>query len=258
MAERLLELRTETSLAEFDLADGCRLTRLEIGGRSLIVEDTSRGEFWWGAYLLAPWASTLYGGVVTGTDVTMPLDLGDAAVHGTARRQPFEWTGERAEAGFGPDWPFGGVISVTPTLRPDGLDLVLAVTAGEGEVPAEVGWHPWFPRQLEGVRGEIVLPSTPLVQQVDSRDVPTGEWKPRAHGPWNDCLRFLGPATVNWPGAGSLVVDGGTEYWVLFDDNDHGICVEPMTGPARMILGRVAPGDTLSLSISLTWIPASA
>lgn len=250
--------------ASFDPDDGARLTSLVIDGHELLVTDQEGPagleighELWWGAFVMAPWTSDIRNGTFTfrGEDHRLPLDIGTAAVHGVARKQSWTTAGDRLTCTLGEGWPFGGTVIMAPTLLDDGLHLHFSVLA-ERPMPAAVGWHPWFRRQLEtGSEATGALTGPARCQDRDEDGVPTGLWKTLPRAPWNDCLRHNAPVTVTWPGVGTLTVEYDSAYVTIFSSHERGVCVEPVTSPAELMLDLLEPGEQLDLNITLQWRP---
>ena len=254
----LLELTAGDSRAVFDPAGGARLTELVLGGRSLVVTspppDRAGDELYFGAFVMAPWTSTLRGGRFSfdGRSVQLPVEQPYDVEHGVVRRSG--WQVEDGSLRAPIDWPYGGHAGLTPTLTDGRLDLRFSVTAGEVTMPAAIGWHPWFVRRLDGAEVELTLPPGLLVQHRDPSGVPTGRWARTGTGPWNDCLRSGGPAVLDWPGAGRLTISWSSDYVTVYSTNPHGICVEPVTSPAETMDRVLAPGETLTLDVGMAFI----
>lgn len=248
-------LGSGADVARFDPADGFRLTALRLAGRDLLVTDRSRGEFWWGSFIMAPWTSDLTDGRLefAGVEHRLPLDLGALAVHGVARKSVFTWRDGVAEAPLGHGWTLGGSVRAQPRVTPGRLDLTLEVVAGETAMPASIGWHPWLPRSLDGVRAELVVPPGALAQETGADGMPTGRWRAASAGPFNDCLRCDGPIEVRYPGVGTATVSWDGDFVTVFDANEHGVCVEPVTGPAHLADRILEPFETLRLTLAIGW-----
>jgi aldose 1-epimerase len=105
------------------------------------------------------------------------------AIHGVGWQRP--WTVLDADATSAmlsfehrPDagWPFAFDCSHTLRLRPDALEMTLALTNQSGRpAPAGLGWHPWFPRRpgshlrfQAGGRWEMGPDKLPTVRQPAS------------------------------------------------------------------------------------------
>jgi aldose 1-epimerase len=256
----LVILETGSSRAVFDRSDGFRLCSLVIADVGLIVTDQSHGTYWWGAFVMSPWTSELRRGEFSfdGQAYQVPLDSDESATHGVARKSVWDWDRSRGVASTKLEhgWPLGGSVSLRPRLTESGLDVDLTIAAGTVAMPAAIGWHPWFPITIGGVPGRLRIPSGALVQHRNPSGVPSGLWSTLTDGPLNDCLRTSGPIRIEWPGVGSAEVAYDAEFATIFNDNDHGICVEPVTSPAETMLRRLNPGESSTLHIKLSWTPA--
>ena len=251
-------LESGSSRAVFDSVDGMRLTSLRLHGRELIAGDAGRGVFWWGSFVMAPWTSDLPGGRLRFLDADhlLPIDQDDAAIHGVARTVPWRWDGAVARVALPSSWPFGGELSLRPRLVDGSLAVELELIAGATAMPAAIGWHPWFVRSLDSVIARVELPPGALRQHRDATGRPTGLWHAVDPGPLNDGLRADGPVDVVWDGIGRVRVTGDGGHWIVFDDNDHGVCVEPTTGPAGSPDRLLRPGERLVLRLRVDWIDA--
>ena len=91
----------------------------------------------------------------------------------------------------------------------------------------------------------------------DDDGIPTGELVAPPPGPWDNCFTQLAKAPgVRWPGAIEIVLRTSLEHVVVYDEPEHALCVEPLTGPpdALNLAPRiVAPGDPLRASVRLEW-----
>ncbi len=146
-------------------------------------------------------------------------------------------------------------------LESSALHLSMALDADE-PMPAWVGWHPWFRRQVEGAEPlELVVdPRWMLVR--DREGIPTGERTRPVPRPWDDTFTDLPNAPLlRWPGLLRLSVESACRYWVIYDEQPHGLCVEPQTGPPDAgnwlpedeVL--VEPGRPLTAAMTLRWEP---
>jgi aldose 1-epimerase len=81
---------------------------------------------------------------------------------------------------------------------------------------------------------------------------------PPPPGPWDDC--FVGveaPPVLRWPDGPTLRLESTTDCWVVYDETDHAVCLEPHTAPpdAFHLGGRavLSPGESVSLPLRLVW-----
>jgi aldose 1-epimerase len=256
-----IELRSLDGTAVFDLADGARLTRLVLGGRSLVVPRDDRAPMWWGAFVMAPWTSLLRGGFTyAGRHHPVAPADSDAAWHGVVHAVPWSLDAATddelsASAALGAPWPLGGRAEMRARLVPAALELTLRVRAGEEPMPAAIGWHPWFVRRLDDVEVRVRVPDGASVQQRDADGVPTGAWADASGraGSWNDCVRTDGPVDLDYGAAGRLRITSSSAYATLFTEAPDGVCVEPVTSPAEQMDDVVDPGAAVELRIRVEW-----
>ena len=87
--------------------------------------------------------------------------------------------------------------------------------------------------------------------------LPTGEVVIAAFGPWDDCFVVLaGPPTIRWPGALELTLSSDVDHWVVYDEPEDALCVEPWSGPPdalNIAQRRVEPGAPLTASFKMRW-----
>ena len=127
------------------------------------------------------------------------------------------------------------------------------------DMPAAVGWHPWFVRRLIGTpaSAELELDVEPrLMWANDPTGLPSGKLIAPAPRPWDTCFRDLSAEpVVRWPGELELTVGSDCEDWVIYDMEDAGVCVEPWTAPPNslnMPNPRIVTPDA-PLVASMTW-----
>ncbi|WP_157988034.1 aldose epimerase family protein [Jiangella endophytica] len=256
----LLRFATHRSSASLDLDDGARLTSLRFDGRELLVPHEGRDPLWWGSFVMAPWTGDLLDGTLRWDDRTwrVPTGPGGHASHGTARLSRWTSTGPgRAEASLGDGWPFAGSVALTTELGTDALRLGLRLRA-EQDMPAAIGFHPWFPRYLSpgGAAARVELPagSRMLLRHPDG--APSTRFVALGPPPWNETVRCPVPvATIAWPGDGTLTLTWTSAFATVFTAHEQGVCVEPVTSPSGRMDDVLAAGETLDLNVTLTWTP---
>ena len=123
----------------------------------------------------------------------------------------------------------GHCTRVDIVLRPDGVTLLLSVLATE-RMPAVVGWHPCFhpPRTADLRFGRMY--------RRDDEGIATARFRTPLPLPWSDAECddcFTGPAhpiVLHYPQL-DVAVDSDCDHWVVYDEQPHGLCVEPQSGP---------------------------
>ena len=236
--------------------DGGRVSSFVIDGHGLIVTE-GYGPIRWGSYPMVPFAGRIRDGrfAFRGRDVALPRNLPPHAIHGMAFLRPWTVTGpDTMTVDLGPDWPFAGRVTQRFALGADELTFHLAVDADQA-MPVTVGWHPWFQRSAGGSPIELSFdPGRMLERGADG--LPTGHLVPPKPRPWDDCfVDVRSNPRVSWPGVLSLELSSSADHWVVYDESEDGICVEPQTGPPDAVnLG----GATIleagkSLEATMTW-----
>ena len=86
---------------------------------------------------------------------------------------------------------------------------------------------------------------------------------PQPPGPWDDCFTGVhGDPRLVWPGRVELVLSSSCDHWVVYDQRDHAVCVEPQTAPPDFVNlpapHVVEPGEPLMATMTWRWRTISA
>ncbi|MGY4103935.1 aldose epimerase family protein [Nocardia sp. R16R-3T] len=241
-----------------DPGNGGRLTSFRAGELELLRQGPR-----YGAFPMAPWCGRMglgqfrYGGTLH----QMPINAAPHAIHGTARDTAWHILSATASTAalsceLTDPWPYRGRVTQEIQLTAHSINLTMRVeTAGE-PFPAQVGWHPWFLRNL-GSGKDIQLGFTAAWQEERGCDyLPTGRRRAPQPGPWDDCFAMPdGTAvTLTWPDALELTITSPAESVVIFDQQPEAACVEPQSGPPNGINTHPRPVSTSDpLELSTTW-----
>jgi aldose 1-epimerase len=229
-------LETADARLTIDPGAGARFASLVVGGHELLVTEGD-GPIWWGCYPMAPFAGRIRDGRFRfrGRTYQLPLTMPPNAIHGTVLDRPWDvtaMTAERAEltTDLGPAWPFRGRVVQTVALLPGGLEATLEVQARDA-MPVALGWHPWFRRAIDGSDAQLEFEANGMyVRGADG--LPTGAVVPPRPRPWDDAFtEVVLPPRLTWPGVLTLDLRTTAPFWVVFDERDDAICVEPQTAP---------------------------
>jgi len=253
-ADRLV-LESGDARAVFDPA-GARLVSLRLGGRELLRTEDPRADVWYGAFLMVPWAGLLADAVLPfdGVEHPMPANWGDDSLHGLARLADFDVSGTTLSAPLPQPWPFDARVTVEPVLSENALRVTIRVDAVADRMPVAVGWHPWFARTVDGSGpGVVDLPVTARKRERDDAGMPTGSWVDPGEGPWDDCFATEDAVALRWPGAGALTVSSTAGFIGVFDGEESGVAIEPMTAPPGPVDDVIAPGSPAVLTAALSW-----
>lgn len=262
-------LETADARLTIEAAAGGRFASLVVGGNELLVTEGD-GPIWWGCYPMAPFAGRIRDGRFRfrGHRYQLPLTMPPNAIHGTVFDRAWEVmavTGDRAElvTDLGPDWPFRGRVVQTVALLPGGLEATLEIQARDA-MPAALGWHPWFRRSIAGSDALLEFEANGMyVRGPDG--LPTGAVVPPPPRPWDDAFtEVVLPPRLTWPGILTLDLRTTAPFWVVFDERDDAICVEPQTAPPdafnlAAVVGvdppLAAPDRPASVAMAWRWMP---
>ena len=258
----LLAISSGDASARIDPANGGRVTSLVLRGTELVAgEQPGFGGFEWGIYPMVPFAGRVRDGMLShrGTRHRLPLNAGPHAMHGfghDAEWRIFEKTDSAVtmRLELSAPWPFRGAVFHTVSMQPWKIRFEMSLLAKD-EMPAQVGWHPWFVRPCTTVlefgamyeRGPDGIPTGVLV-------------KPRTQDV-DDCFAdpLVDPA-VQFGTSGTagprVTLHSNCSHWVVFDGRDHGICIEPQSSPPNGVNDLplvVAAGSELRRWFEIRW-----
>ncbi len=178
------------------------------------------------------------------------------------------------------NWPWPIDASVHYELQANCLQSEMTLqNCGETDMPAGMGWHPYFSRTLNGASAQVRLPATGAFQDTNGDCLPIGAAQALpefldfnqqraldANVRIDHCLNgFSGDATVAWPDAGIILqmrASKNCAYAVFFNPDAPYFALEPVTNandafnltPKGIDAGTVVlkPGETMSAEFSLT------
>ena len=257
-----MRLAVEGCEATFDPADGGRLSSFRVGDHELLV---TRGKdvFHSGSFVIAPWVGRLrdaglnYGGAL----YRFIPNSGPHAVHGLVTHRPWQITGDgELSVELDDPWPWPCRVVQRVVLTAGRAAFRIEVHA-RADMPAAVGWHPWFVRSLAGTSASAALEldvEPRLMWANDPAGLPSGKLTAPAPRPWDYCFRDLrAEPIVRWPGELELTIGSDCEDWVIYDMEDAGVCVEPWTAPPNSLNMLnphiVTPDAPLVASMIWTW-----
>lgn len=190
----------------------------------------------WGWYGMVPWAGRIRDGLIkdnSGKAYQLPTDLDPPhAEHGFGFVSEWTQTDENSTELHLP-FPFvGAIASQSFHVIKNTLVWNLEYEPNGCELPAWVGFHPWFPMHLSR-GGPARLDFQAQTMLVKGQDIiPTGEYSAPSAPPWNDTFTGLaGAPTVTWQGAAGIRIEADVPWWVVYSEDSEGICVEPQTAP---------------------------
>lgn len=238
---------------------GGRLSSFQLFGVELLVPE-SGDPLLSGCYPMVPWAGRVRHGrfAFAGQEYRLPLRLPPHAIHGTVLDRVWNWRADDTLAiSLGDAWPFGGEAVQRIRLEPNQLVLELEVHSAAQRFPATIGWHPWFRRRLErGLELRLDFVAKSMFAR-DEQGLPTGEKIQPSARPWDDCFTDVeNEPVLEWPGFLRLELASNANYWVIYDEPEHAVCVEPQTGPPdglNLDPDFVSPAHPLRARFVLSW-----
>ena len=248
-----MELSARAVRVSIDEFAGGRLASLQVNGHELLIT-SSPDPMGWGSYPMIPWAGRIRKGRFTfrGGEYQLPINMAPHSIHGTCFTRPWETNDDGTMSiDLGPSWPFGGHAVQRFDLTKDRLICTIEVHNDVRTMPAFVGWHPWFrrPVSLSFAAKKMYL--------RDEEYIPSGELISPPVGPWDDCFtEVVAPPRLSWVGGPTLTLTSTCDYWVVYDQPTHAICVEPQTGPPDAFTldpQLVEPGKPLVATMTYTW-----
>lgn len=251
---------------------GARIVSFVVRGREILVTQ-GEGPIQYGCYPMVPFAGRIRHGRFDfrGRSHQLETNLGPHAIHGTVFDRPWEIVDERSVAiDLGPGWPFRGRVVQRFELTDGAMRATLELHADE-PLPGMVGWHPWFRRRLgtpddapgDTIELPVVLDFHPgAMYERDPEGIPTGRLIAPRPRPWDDCFTGVhGDPRLTWPGRLELVVSSSCDHWVVYDEPEDAICVEPQSGPpneANTGPVVVEPGTPLVGTMDWHWLTLEA
>lgn len=244
-----------------DPDQGGRLASFELGGRQLLVT-SGDSPLTWGCYPMVPFAGRIAHGQLAFDDTVyqLPVVVDGHAIHGYGYTNAWDVS----EAGatevelvwaFSQPWPWSGSATQRFTLTANSLTMTMIVRA-EQRQPVSFGWHPWFSRHLESGSAVDLGFATNSMYELDDAKIPTGEIIEPSSGPWDNCFTDVEqPIELRWDDH-HLALTSSTEYWVVYDEPTHSLCVEPQTGVPNEV--NTAPhilesGQSASAQFAISW-----
>ena len=244
---------------------GARLEALSIHDLDIIVPLDVDGPVFAGAFPMIPWCGLLRGATFPfdGEAQQVTADWGDHALHGVVREADWSVVDGGAnwvelQLALPASWPLGGVASCRLELQDDHLTLRWSVTAGPSGMPATVGWHPWFRRDLAGDALDVVTGFSAQWARSGTGE-PLGRWRPVAPPPWDDSFLSATPVLLRWGHRLEVEVSGTGGIYSVYDAAEKGVVVATQTAPHETFGHTLEADAHLDLEVRLAWtLPAES
>jgi len=157
------------------------------------------------------------------------------------------WTGSIELA-----WELGGIATQTIAVLDDRVIATLSIEATNDPFPAEIGWHPWFPKP-----DRLEFSPTAMYER-DEFGLPTGDLVEPSDGPWDDCFVNTEPVVLHYdrPIAALVTVTSDCDHVVIYDQPRDTTCVEPQSGPPdafNLLPQNVDARSPLTRTMTISW-----
>ncbi len=129
--------------------------------------------------------------------------------------------------------PFNGAtVTQSYEILDNAIRWSLEYEANGCDLPVTLGFHPWFAREIgKGDPAELLFAANKMFKRGDDY-LPTGEIIAPVQPPWDDTfMEIKGVPEIVWPGAARLTIECDTPYWMVYSQDEDGICIEPITAP---------------------------
>ena len=220
-----------------DLDNGARISSVQWRENEFVIPP--RNITGWGWFAMAPWAGRVKDGLLKTNSgmVSLPTHISPPhAIHGLGLDTSWEEIandsrGRQVSRLILPDPYKGAVVEQTVELLDNSIRWSLEYDANGVDLPAWLGFHPWFAREINGSFAEIEFNPGQMMQH-DGDKIPTGKLIKPTPAPWDGVFtQVSGVPTIRWPGVASITVESDAPWWIIYDADPVGVCVEPWTAP---------------------------
>ncbi len=230
-----MEINVDEIALKIDLDQGSRISSLVWRGLEFVVQPRP-SLMDWGWYAMVPWAGRIKNGLIKGESGNvyhLPTSWEPPhAEHGYGFYSPWESTGNATSRLHLPRPYNQAVAEQTFEIEGNTFHWTLDYTSNGCEIPAWIGFHPWFPRDL-GIGGNAIVEFQAESMLIKGPDgMPSGEFATPKPPPWDDA--FIGiknPPSILWPGAARVRISSTSPWWVIYTEDKDGICLEPQSAP---------------------------
>ena len=218
-----------------DLDQGARLASVQ--WRDMQFAVPFRGQdLSWGWFSMVPFAGRIKDGIIKdskGNNYQLPNNFDPPhALIGYGAQSSWEDIGGGRQFLELPS-PFNGAtVTQSYEILDNAIRWSLEYEANGCDLPVTLGFHPWFTREIgKGDSAELLFAANKMFKRGDDY-LPTGEIITPTPPPWDDTfMEIKGVPEIIWPGAARLTIECDTSYWMVYNQDEDGICIEPVTAP---------------------------
>mgnify|MGYP003325926668 FL=1 len=218
-----------------DLDNGARISSLL--WRDMQITVPFRGSVLnYGWYALGPWAGRIRDGLIkdsSGKTFELPTNI-DApnAIHGFGFISSWQDIGPGRALLQLPAPYNGAILEQRIEVLDDAIRWSLEYDANGCDLPAWLGLHPWFARDI-GAGSELHLEfNAGQMLQRDKDGLPNGKLVAPTKGAWDDAfIDVRGVPSIIYEDVLQIDIESDAPWWVVYTEDSEGICVEPQTAP---------------------------
>ena len=218
-----------------DLDQGARLASVQWRDMQFVVPFRGQ-DLTWGWFSMSPFAGRIRDGIIKdkkGNEYQLPNNFDPPhALIGYGALSSWEDIGGGRQHLELPS-PFNGAtVTQSYEILDNALRWSLDYEANGCDLPVTLGFHPWFAREIgKGDYAELLFAANKMFKRGDDH-LPTGEIINPTSPPWDDTfMEVVVTPEILWPGAARLTMECDTPYWMVYDQDEDGICIEPVTAP---------------------------
>ena len=218
-----------------DLDQGARLASVQWRDMQFVVPFRGQ-DLTWGWLSMAPFAGRIKDGIIKdskGNKHQLPNNFDPPhALIGYGAQSSWEDIGGGRQFLELPS-PFNGAaVTQSYEILDNAIRWSLDYEANGCDLPVTLGFHPWFAREIgKGDSAELLFAANKMFKRGDDY-LPTGEIISPTQPPWDDTfMEIKGVPEIVWPGAARLTMECDTPYWMVYSQDEDGICIEPVTAP---------------------------
>ncbi|CAB5241084.1 unannotated protein [freshwater metagenome] len=218
-----------------DLDQGARISSLVWRDMQFAVPFRG-GALNYGWFAMGPWAGRVRDGIIkspSGEEFQLPATFDPPhAIHGFGYTSSWEDIGPGRSFLQLPDPYRGATLEQTIEVLDDAIRWSLEYDPGECDLPAWLGFHPWFVRDLDrGGSAEVEFSAAKMFERGND-GIPTGEIVSPVPAPWDDTfMEIRGTPSVVWEDVARISIESDAPYWVVYTEDSDGVCIEPQTAP---------------------------
>jgi aldose 1-epimerase len=276
-ANHIVRLSSNAVEALIDVNHGARLSNLRFDGQEILSQHHDTDSLAWGCYPMVPWAGRMRDATFVHRGIThhVPSDpdplLAPHAIHGLVHNAAWKIVSVSATRAtlridFDHRWPFAGWVEHLVSVDDTSIEMRLTVsmnekaiqTATKTDMPAQVGWHPWFvrPLQIQTAFKTMYVRDTSGIATTQVVTPTTLHMTGHTPSPLDDCFTDAdAPPTLTFSNGLVVRLESDCSHWVVYNKPAHAICVEPQSGPPNGLNSEplaVSPNQPLTRIFRLT------